>query len=161
MDELKYEPLDEKHAGDLQPIWADEDVIYYTNIKKPCSLTETIDKIIALKSSDVFVVSNHGGVVGIIGCPCIDRTKSQYGLFYHFGKSSWGRGYATKATEWMLNYMKAKYADAVYYADVVVNNAASEKILKNFGFVLISEEDEFEKNGELLKVRSYCFFQVR
>ena len=42
---LQYEPLNESHINDLVPIWSDEDVIRYTNIKKPCSLEEIRKRI--------------------------------------------------------------------------------------------------------------------
>lgn len=155
MNELKYQRLNESHANDLLSIWSDEDVIRFTNIKEPCTLQEINERIQILKSFDVFVVSNREGVIGIIGCPCIDKTKSQYGVFYQFRKSSWGKGYATMATEWLLNLMREKYADSTFYADVVVDNAASEKILKRFGFNCISEEEGFERNGVKMKIHNY------
>ena len=155
MKELKYETLKESHANDLSSIWADEDVIQYTNIKKPCTLIEIIERIKVLKDFDVFVVSNENGLIGIIGCPCVDKEKSQYGVFYQFCKSSWGKGYATQATEWLLNFMREKYDKITFFADVVVNNVASEKILRHFGFEFISEEDGFERNGMKMKIHNY------
>lgn len=155
MNQLKYQPLNESHANDLLSIWSDEDVIRFTNIKEPCTLQEINARIQLLKLFDVFVVSNTEGVIGIIGCPCIDRSKSQYGVFYQFRKSSWGQGYATIATEWLLSFMKEKYVDVTFFADVVTDNVASEKILKHFGFDCISEEDGFERNGITMKIHNY------
>nr|WP_315024907.1 GNAT family N-acetyltransferase [uncultured Aminipila sp.] len=155
MNELKYQPLNESHAKDLLPIWSDEDVIRFTNVKEPCTLQEINERIQILKPFDVFVVSNWEGVIGIIGCPCIDKVKSQYGVFYQFRKSSWGKGYATMATGWLLNFMRGKYSDVTFYTDVVVDNAASKKILKHFEFDCISEEDEFERNGIKMKIHNY------
>jgi ribosomal-protein-alanine N-acetyltransferase len=106
MEELKYKPLKECHGNELLPIWADEDVILYTNIKKPCTLIEINDRVNVLKDFDVFVVSNEDGVIGMIGCPCVSREKSEYGVFYQFRRASWGKGYATQATEWLLNFMR-------------------------------------------------------
>lgn len=155
MDKLVYEPLVDHHARDLLPIWADEDVIQFINIKKPCTLLEIVDRVNALKVFDVFVVYNDNRLIGVIGCPCIDELKLQYGVFYHFCKSSWGNGYATKATEWLLNFMREKYGAVTFFADVVANNVASEKILKHFGFKLISVEDGFERNGVRMKIHNY------
>lgn len=155
MNELKYEELNESHAKALFSIWSDEDVIRFTNIKEPCTLQETYERIRVLKPFDVFTVRNMDEIIGIIGCPCINKTKSQYGVFYQFKKSSWGKGYATKATEWLLRYMRGKYDDVTFFADVVVDNVASEKILQHFGFECISEKDEFERNGIKLKIHTY------
>ncbi len=155
MDELKYKPLDDIIAEELLNIWSDEDVIKYTNIKKSCTLAEIKDRINALKDFDVFIVSNKDGVIGIIGCPCIDKEKLQFGLFYQFCKSSWGKGYATKSTKWLLEFMREKYDEITIFADVVQDNVASEKILRYFGFKFISEEDCFERNGVKMKIHNY------
>ena len=155
MSELKYKPLDDTFVEDLLHIWSDEEVIKYTNIKIPCTLEEIRDRVKVLKDFDVFVVSNKDGVIGIIGCPCIDREKLQFGLFYQFCKLSWGKGYATKATEWLLEFMREKYNQITLFADVVEDNVASEKILKHFGFKFISEEDGFEYNGVKMKIHNY------
>lgn len=153
---LQYEPLNESHINDLVPIWSDEDVIRYTNIKKPCSLEEISERINRLKVFDVFIVRSNNDVVGIIGCPCIDKLKSQYGLFYQFKKSAWGQGFASQSTEWLLKYMRKKYSKVTLYADVVVDNIASEKILIYSGFVYINEEKNgFERDGRKITIRNY------
>ena len=154
MSKLKYQPIEDIFADDLLNIWSDEDVIKYTNIKIPCTLEKVRERIEVLKDFDVFVVSNKDGVIGIIGCPCIDKEKLQFGLFYKFCKSSWGKGYATKATEWLLNFMREKYNEITLFADVVDANIASEKILQHFEFDLISE-DTIERNGVKMKIHNY------
>ena len=50
--------------------------------------------------------------------------------------------------------MKQKYKNATLYADVVVDNVTSEKILKKFGFEQFSEE-LIERDGVKLKVHNY------
>ncbi|MPM68763.1 hypothetical protein SDC9_115697 [bioreactor metagenome] len=155
MGELKYQPLDYSFADDLLHMWSDEEVIKYTNIKEPCTLAEVKDRISTLKNFDVFVVSNKDDMIGIIGCPCINKEKLQFGLFYQFCKSSWGKGYATKATEWLLEFMRAKYNQITLFADVVENNIASEKILQHFGFKFISQQHGFERNGVKMKIHNY------
>ncbi len=155
MSKLKYNPLDETFIEELLHIWSDEEVIKYTNIKGPCTLEKVRGMVKVLKDFDVFVVSNKDGVIGIIGCPCIDKEKLQFGLFYQFYKSSWGKGYATTATEWLLEFMRVNYNKITLFADVVEDNVASEKILKHFGFKYISEQYGFERNGVTMKVRNY------
>ncbi|MGL5616513.1 MAG: GNAT family N-acetyltransferase [Sarcina sp.] len=156
MGELKYSYLNEKFAKDLLNIWSDEDVIKYTNIKKPCTLVEIKNRINALKDfDDIFMVSNKDGVIGIIGCPCIDKEKLHFGLFYQFCKSSWGKGYGTESIKWLLEFMREKYDKITIVADVVQNNVASEKILRYFGFKFISEKDCFESDGVKVKIRNY------
>ncbi|WP_088225565.1 GNAT family N-acetyltransferase [Desulfosporosinus sp. FKB] len=134
MNDLQYEPLAEIHAEDLLSLWGDEDVICFTNIHAPCSLSEIQQRICRLAVFDVFVIRYKGELAGVIGCPCISKIKEEYGSFYHFKKTFWNRGIATQAIEWLLNYMQTKYTSAIFYADVIVDNVASEKILKHFGF---------------------------
>lgn len=154
MIELQYKNLDICHAEGLSNIWADADVIRYTNMKLPCTLEDIENRIEIFRPLDVFVVIQSGGLIGIIGCPPINKEKLQYGLFYQFCKSSWGQGNATIATKWLLDYMKRKYKNATLFADVVVDNVASEKILQKFGFKQFSEE-LIERDGIELKVHNY------
>jgi len=151
---LTYVPLNELHADSLLPIWADEDVIKYTNIKTPCTPEEVRSRITRLKDFDVFVVLQDERVIGVVGCPCIDKEKRQYGIFYQFCKSAWGKGIATAAAKWLLRYMERKYPNPTLFADVVVDNVASEKILNQLGFQLASE-GAFERNGRKMKIHNY------
>lgn len=154
MSKLIYQALDGTQAESLLPIWSDEEVIRYTNIKSPCSLDEVMDRISRLKKFDVFTVLRDGEVIGIIGCPCVDQESGQYGLFYQFRKSAWGQGNATEAVKWLLEFMQQKHPRATLLADVAVDNIASEKILKKYGFELISEET-FERDETKMKVHNY------
>lgn len=156
MNDLEYEPLTENHAEDLITLWGDEDVIYYTNIPEPSSLSQIMQRICCLIHYDVFVVRHKREVAGVVGCPCINKYNKEYGVFYHFKKKFWNKGIASQSMKWLLNYMKTTYPSATLYADVVANNIASEKILKNFGFSFISsDENGFERNGTKMTVRIY------
>ena len=73
MKELNNEPLREVHAKGLLPIWPDQGVIRYTNIKAPCTLEEIKDRVQLLQQVGVFVVSHNHEVIGVIGCPCMDE----------------------------------------------------------------------------------------
>lgn len=155
MEGLTYEPLNPSHADGLLSVWADADVIRFTNIKEPCTLPEILENIKTLEAFDVFAVSDAGGLIGVIGCPWLDRENNLFGLFYHFRKSSWGKGYATMAAEWLLQFMKRNYTEARFLAEVVVGNAASEKLLKHLGFTLLSEKESGIGNGSKRKLRCY------
>lgn len=155
MQILKYERLNDTHANSLLTIWADEEVIRYTNIKVPCTLVEIKERINILKDFEVFMVSDEEGFCGVIGCPCMDQATAQYGIFYQFQKSRWGKGYATRTVEWLIEYMRNKYKGCTLLADVVENNMASEKILKKSGFKYVSEENGFERNGIRMKIHHY------
>lgn len=154
MSGLTYLPLNSLHADRLLPIWSDEDVIKFTNIQSPCTLEDVQNRINRLKSSDIFVVIQNGDAIGIIGCPWINKEKLQYGIFYQFSKSAWGKGVATASMKWLLQFMEHKYINPTLFADVVVDNVASERILNRFSFKLISE-NLFERNGVKMKVHNY------
>ncbi len=76
------------------------------------------------------------------------------GGYYTGDSSAWGQGNATTATKWLLDYMKRKYKNATLFADVVVDNVASEKVLQKLGFEQFSEE-LIERDGKQLKVHNY------
>ena len=152
--QLQFIPIDICYEESLLNIWADINVVQYTNMKLPCTLDDVKNRIEIFKPFDVFVVLQNGELVGIIGCPPIDKDKRHYGLFYQFSKSSWGRGNATEATRWLIDFMQGKYENVTLFADVIVDNVASEKILQKFGFELLSEET-VERNGTKLKVHNY------
>ncbi len=155
MIELTYEHLNQSFAIDMASIWADPDVIYYTNIKAPCSADETQARICRLESMEIYIVQRSRKTIGIIGCPCLDTSANSFGLFYQFRKDSWGNGYATQAVQWMLQLMKNKYPGCKIFADVVESNQASVKILRHFGFQLIAKEKTFIRGGVKMSILNY------
>lgn len=154
--DLKYKKLTVHNSEDLLDLWGDPDVIRYTNIKEPCDLIAVKERIKRLAAFDTFSVALEDYKIGVVGCPCINAEKAAYGLFYQIKKNYWGKGIASVATEWMIHYMKGKYANPTFYADVVVNNIASERILVRRGFSCISQQvDSFERNGIKMDVHNY------
>ena len=154
MRELEYKNLEFSHADGLLNIWADADVVQYTNMQLPCTIDDVKKRIEAFKSFDAFAVMQNEEVIGVIGCPPIRRENLQFGLFYQFRKSSWGQGNATIAAKWLLDYMKRKYKTVTLFADVIVDNAASEKILQKLGFEQFSQE-WIQRDGVSLTVHNY------
>ncbi len=154
MRELEYKNLDFSYADGLLNIWADADAVQYTNMQLPCTIDDVKKRIEAFKSFDVFAVMQNEEVIGVIGCPPIRRENLQFGLFYQFRKSSWGQGNATIAAKWLLDYMKRKYKTVTLFADVIVDNAASEKILQKLGFEQFSQE-WIQRDGVSLTVHNY------
>lgn len=154
MCDLQYESLAICHADALLKMWADADVIKYTNMTLPCTMEDVEKRIKIFQPLDVFAVTQDGELIGIIGCPPVNKEEHQFGLFYHFCKSSWGQGNATLATKWLIDYMRQKYKCLTLFADVAADNIASEKVLQKFGFQQISEE-AIERDGKTLKVHNY------
>ncbi|WP_167955810.1 GNAT family N-acetyltransferase [Anaerosporobacter faecicola] len=154
---LFFEPLNEIHTNALARIWSNTEVTRYTNIKEPCTEDETRRRIHRLKEYDTFVVwdEEKNQIVGVVGCPCMNETKGEYGVFYQFDQAVWGKGYASKAVEWLLRTMHEKHGTCLLIADVCIANIASERILKKVGFTLMPDEVQFEKNGVVQKVHQY------
>lgn len=152
---LQYQALDIRYLHNLQQLWSDPAVIRYTGTPEPYTLEQTRQKLERLQQSDVFVVFQQHRFIGIVGCPCIDTKTLEFGLFYQFRQSVWGRGYATAAVKWMLAFMKKKYIQPVIYADVITQNTASEKILKRFHFICQSESKPIHSCGQKTIVRHY------
>ena len=154
MKPVTYRPISEIYADGFWKIWTDPDVIQYTNIEKPCTPEEIREKIRALERFHVFAVLRGDEVIGVVGCLRISPAKDEYGFFYQFQKSVWGKGYASHAAAWMLGWMRGRYQHSVILADVITENAASEKILRHFGFQCVSEKQTVHK-GKQATLRSY------
>lgn len=153
---ISYESLSVCHAEGLEKIWADENVIRYTNIKFPCSHDEIIKRIKKFSVHEVFAIMLDEEIIGVVGCPYEDYDKKIFGLFYMLKKSVWNNGIAGQSVEWILAYMKKQYTKATIYADVVDCNTASEKILVKNGFKLIStDKNAFLRDEESYDIKSY------
>lgn len=60
------------------------------------------------------------------------------------------------AAKWLIQYIEEKYKEVTLYADVVVDNVASEKILRLLGFELTSiEKNSFERDGKMMDIHNY------
>ena len=154
MNEVQYQPLDICHADGLFDVWSDAEVIKYTNMEPLLTLEEVKSRIERLSEFDSFAVIRDGEVIGLAGCPPVNKDANEYGIFYQFRKSAWGQGNASAAAKWLIAFMREKYGNAIIIADVAVDNVASGKILLSLGFEQLSEE-LIERHGAKLKVNNY------
>lgn len=91
---LTYIPFDKLSYSweeDLTSIWSDSEVLKYTNINSPLSHEEIHKRVERFKTHDVFAVFEDKKLIGVIGCPAINKEKHEFGIFYQFKKSSWGK----------------------------------------------------------------------
>ncbi len=153
---LSFYPLTIEHAKYLTCVWADKNVIKYTDIHTPCSINQINDIVDYLKLHDVFIVKNKTTIIGIMGCPVINKDKNEFSIFYHFCRACWNHGYATFSLEWLIMYMKRKYSSFTLTADTIAENIASEKLLLKNNFTMISEEP-YECDGISSVKRRYTF----
>ena len=137
---LTFEPLTAEHGKFLTCVWADKNVIKYTDIHTACSSEQINNMISDLKSYEVFVVKNKMTVIGIIGCLPFDKQKSnEFSIFYYFCRACWHHGYASDSVKWLICYMKRKYHSFIIYADSITENVFSERLLLKNNFKIVSE----------------------
>ena len=141
MEKLTLEPLTAAHGAELLALWQDEAVVRYTNMALPCTPEEAERRADTLARFDTFVLRLEGELVGIAGCPAVDRAARRFGVFYQLRPAFWGRGLGTQAVGQLL-------------AEVMKENTASEKILQHFQFTPWGEEP-LERNGKHYTVRRY------
>lgn len=152
--ELVYRTVNITFLNDFYALWNDNDVIRYTAVRENLSLCDTEKKLMNWIGEAIFVVLKVDEFIGVVGCPSVDKKNHEYGFFYQFKRSEWGKGYASEAAAWVLAYMKRNYILCTLYADVVTDNIASQKILKHLGFTVIDESKENIK-GNILTVKHY------
>ena len=139
--ELTYEPLSFVHLSEIAKLWADEEVIKYTNIKSPCSMEESrkrmevfLDNQKDLEVPTIFAVIKEGEVCGVAGCPVIDKDTGEFGFFYQISRSEWKKGIGGESAGWILDYMNENFSPLTLYADAIEKNVASIKILERLRF---------------------------
>ena len=91
MEKLTLEPLTAAHGAELLALWQDEAVVRYTNIALPCTPEEAERRADTLARFDTFVLRLEGELVGIAGCPAVDRAARRFGVFYQLRPAFWGR----------------------------------------------------------------------
>lgn len=164
---LCLEPLADSHIDGFGDLWADEKVIKFTNIKKPCSRGEVearlgilLDNQKTLNVPAIFTIFYRGDICGMAGCPVMDEAKGEFGFFYQICSNRWGKGIGSASAAWVLSYMRSCYQEFTLFADVVNANKASVRILDKLGFVETGRHERaFERNGETWDVVDYILTQ--
>lgn len=76
------------------------------------------------------------GSVGVIPKEDVERLSLEVGYF--IAEANWGKGIATQALAWLLEYIPQHYNVVRLFAHVFENNYASMKVLEKNGFTLES-----------------------
>ncbi len=104
---------------------------------------EFIDSVINENSDCIFAIEVYGEAIGSIGIiPQTDIHCKNAEIGYWLAEPYWGKGIASKAIKWMIDYAFRKYNLNRIYAAVFGTNIASQKVLLKNHFVL---EATFEK----------------
>lgn len=146
-ERLVIEPIDIKYYKDLLEIWSDFETIKYTYLELIESEEESlyrlmfwVDNHLNHEYPNILVINLDEKAIGIIGFPVINKEKEEFGLFYNFNKDYWNKGYAQEAVKGAIDYLYKEYKNAVIYADAVILNLASLRILKKLGFIEMGKD---------------------
>ena len=162
---LILEPINLIYSKDLFELWSDYDVIKYTyapqiKTQKECDerIKMFIDKYTDWDCPNNFAVLLDCKAIGIAGFPVINKERFEFGFYYHFIKRCWGKGYASEVARALMEYIYKNYNEAIIYADAVVINPASIKVLTKLGFEQTKlDENGFNKNGLELDLIHFKF----
>lgn len=149
-------PLSNGAEAICRELWQEEEVIRFTNLRKPLLDEECRKRLSAFVEVNesmmfpvIFSVEYNGRMCGVAGCPVIDLQDSKFGVFYQLLQPYWGRGIGQISMNILVSYMRQKCPGAILYADVVDKNTASRRILEHAGFQIDGiEKAGFEKQGK-------------
>src|SRR5690242_3505133 len=145
---LTLEPQVAAHAAELYAILDDAGLYICTDDKGPASLEALTERLRGLESRTSpdgterwlnWVVRNAVNlVVGYVQATVRPRGEAE--IAYVFGRSYWGRGFATRACALMLEALMDDYAVTQATATLDPQNAASLALLRRLGFSSLSSD---------------------
>jgi RimJ/RimL family protein N-acetyltransferase len=136
---LQIEPLDLVHARGLFEALDHPQVGAFIGGPDVTTLVRLRERIVAVRRGPDnegeqwlhWAVLADGVVVGRVEATLHDGLAE---VAYVFGPPWWGRGYATEATQWMVDHLADHYGIATSWATVHPDNAASAALLGRVGF---------------------------
>lgn len=87
-----------------------------------------------------------------------DEDRKVYDIGYCIHKAHWKKGYGSEAMAVMLDWIAAQGAEKVT-AEVAADNAASNALLRKFGFE-IEQQTAFQKYNMDMRFDSYIYSKV-
>ncbi|WP_404452143.1 GNAT family N-acetyltransferase [Virgibacillus necropolis] len=108
--------------------------------------------------SRFYLIKNkNGSILGRMNLIDIDETQSLGHVGYRVGQKYIGKGIAKKALKLLLETVGDTGIEKIK-AKTTINNQASQKVLENNGFKILSTGDEtFEMHGQNLKFVYYSW----
>ncbi len=94
---LVYTLVNIMSLNDFYALWNDEEVIKYTAVRENLSLYNTEQKLMNWIGEMVFAVLKDDEFIGVVGCSSVNKQNNEYGFFYQFKRSEWGKGCASEA----------------------------------------------------------------
>lgn len=145
---VMLEPQTAAHAAELFAVLDDPQLYVFTDDKGPASLealTERLRRLESRVSADGTehwlnwaVRSPEGPVVGYVQATV--RSGGEAEIAYVLGRAHWGRGFAMRACDAMLQALADDYAVTRATATLDPQNSASLALLRGLGFSLVSSD---------------------
>lgn len=144
----------------LKSMWFDEENGKYMIDPTPEYVDETYQKAMDTMEEcedGYYLIIALADTLEAIGSCCIfpDEAKKVYDIGYCIHKKYWKNGYGSEALSLMLAWITEQGGEKVT-AEVAVDNAASNALLRKFGFV-VEKKTAFKKYNMDVQFDSYIY----
>lgn len=162
-NELLLMPLSLNELNGNYINWLNDPVVCQYNshngnytYQKAIAYINSVTKREDVKVFAVYLKNKHKHI-GNISLQCINYDSKSAELAYLFGeKEEWGKGYATKASNLLIDYAFHVLKLHRLYLGTHENNIAMQKVAQKCGFVQEGiRRDSLYKNGKFYTV--YCY----
>jgi len=154
-----------KDAKNIAENANDPDIFYFTssipypyNIKHAkewIKIAEKERKEKPRKNYTFVIEIKNKEVIGSIGLHKIDRKHKKAGVGYWLGKKYRKKGFATEAEKRILDFGFKRLKLNKIYGEALVENKASNKLFKKFGFRKVGiEKEELIKNNKKIGIKN-------
>ena len=155
----------DKDVKEIVKVCNDKDIFLYTaRISYPYTLRYAKNWIKLTKKEKtkkprtdytfLIELKETGKVIGSIGLHRISRIHKKASIGYWLGKEYRRKGYMKEAEERILEFAFNKLKLNKVYGEAVVENKASNKLFKRFGFRKVGrKEEELIKNNKKLGIK--------
>ncbi|MBE9609720.1 GNAT family N-acetyltransferase [Chitinilyticum piscinae] len=151
---LQLSALTLADAAALLPIWSDREVTRFTYVRGVRTLADSEARIQGILAGFTgigpWVVREAGEVIGFAGAVRLPG-PDEFEVFYHFARSSWGRGIGKIVLQRLLQAAFVEHGACCVHAGAVAANPASWHLLEQAGF----RRSGVREQG--FRTRSGCF----
>ena len=157
-ERVSLHPVEEEDAEFFQRVVNDPDVRQSIGRVEPINRRQEEEYLESLDDTDgvQFVVVADDDRVGTVSLMDVTATFGNGEIGYFFAPESWGNGYATEATELVVDYAFAERRLHKVYAHVFAFNDASRHVLEKNGFEREgTQREQVYVDGEYVDVYRY------
>ncbi len=139
-DNLRLIPISEKHADLLKNLYMDKENVKYLSLSiqewngDVEKAKQTIKNIQKDNSECLWVIEKVGKSCGLIGLEEIHFIYKHAELWFLLDKEFQNQGIVTSAVKLLVDYLRANVEIEYLYANVLVPNIPSQKVVRKVGF---------------------------